>query len=107
MHSVLDRPLRASCFYMAETTSVPRFERIRDPQRSIVIHSYCLTCGLFVAANEDGYIVLRAEMAHSCQALATGLLVTHRCPVAPNPTATHPTASPVPVAVRLHHYPLA
>jgi hypothetical protein len=67
MHSVLDRPLRASCFYMAETTSVPRFERIRDPQRSIVIHSYCLTCGLFVAANEDGYIVLRAEMAHSCQ----------------------------------------
>jgi hypothetical protein len=51
---------------MANTTPPQSFEHIPNSQRPILIESYCRTCGVFVGASPDPYLLLRAELSHTC-----------------------------------------
>ncbi len=51
---------------MADNTPSPSFEHLPDPQRPIVIESYCCLCSRFIGASSDPCFLLRAELNHAC-----------------------------------------
>jgi hypothetical protein len=51
---------------MAESTSSPSFERIPNLKRPILVESYRPSCGLLVGASSDAYLLIRAELEHTC-----------------------------------------
>jgi hypothetical protein len=51
---------------MAEIGPHPGFERVPNRHRTVVIESYCLNCGLFIAASSVAYTLDVAESAHEC-----------------------------------------
>lgn len=51
---------------MAESTPPQSFEHTPNLQKPLVVESYCRLCGVFVSASPDPYLLLRAELAHTC-----------------------------------------
>ncbi len=52
---------------MAESTKPSStFKHVPNIQRPIVIESYCNVCSSLVVASSDSYLVLKAELDHTC-----------------------------------------